>query len=304
VDLAHAQRALDRATALTGVGERRPRGAAHRARHVRVAEHEHRVLAVQGQDRALQPARAGLPDLPAGAGRAGEADLVDRRGDERRARVRVTVHHLQQALGQPGAREDPRDALGAQRHVGRGLEDHAVASHQRHGRVAQRRGEGLGGGSEHAHDAERLVRPAPTLHRVLRAREADALAAEDRRSVLGQPLQRLDCRQELHNLGLGARAPLLSPDHVDELVELVDHGLGGARHVATAVGQAQRRPQPLHAGSLLDGGSDVARRRDWHCPQPLAGGRVERLELRGGDGLHREARLPLLALTSWARARG
>jgi hypothetical protein len=46
---------------------------------------------------------------------------------------------------------------------------------------------------------------------VLAAREADPLARQDARAVLGEPLQRLDRGQELHDLGLGPRAALLAP---------------------------------------------------------------------------------------------
>ena len=213
----HSARSTIRRTAR--VGERRPRRAADRARHVGVGQHEHRVLAVEREHRALEPPRARLADLAPRARGAGEADLRHGRGDERGARVGVAVDELQQSLGQPGAGEDARDPLAAQGHVRRGLEHHAVAGHQRHGGVAQRRGEGLGRRTEDADDPERLVAPAPALDRVLRAREGDPLAGQDRGPVLGQPLQRLDRGEQLHDLDLGARAALLGDDEVGELVE-------------------------------------------------------------------------------------
>jgi hypothetical protein len=42
---------------------------------------------------------------------------------------------------------------------------------------------------------------------------------------LGQPLQRLDRREQLHDLDLGARPALLGDDEVGQLVELVDDRL-------------------------------------------------------------------------------
>ena len=63
--------------------------------------------------------------------------------------------------------------------------------------------------------------------------------------VLGEPAQRLDRRQQLHVLGLGARPALLARDELDELVELVDERLRRAAHVARAVGEPQLRPQRL-----------------------------------------------------------
>jgi hypothetical protein len=116
-DLGKAERALHRAAALAGVGESRPRGSARRARDVGVGEHEHRVLAVEREDRALEAACAGRADLAPGARGAGEADLGDGPVDQRGTCVGVAMDDAQQALGQSGAREDAGDALGAQRHV-------------------------------------------------------------------------------------------------------------------------------------------------------------------------------------------
>ena len=274
MDLGHAEHALDRAAALARVGERRPRGAAHRAREVGVGQHEHRVLALEREDRAREAARARLADLAPGARRAREADLGHRGGDQRGPGVGVAVDDRQQALGQPGAGEDARDPLAAQRHVGRGLEHHAVAGHERHGDVAQRGGERLGRRAEDADDAQRLVAPAPALDRVLRAREGDLLAGQDAGAVLGQPLQRLDRREQLHDLGLGARPALLGDDEVGQLVELVDDRLGRPGHVARPVAEAQRRPQRLHAGGLLHRGRHRragARRATAPSRAPVAG---------------------------------
>ena len=292
MDLGHAQHALDGPAALAGVREGRPRRAAHRARDVGVGEHEHRVLAVEREHRACEAARARLADLAPGAGRAREADLGHRGGHERGPRVRVAVDDRQQTLGQTGAGEDARDPLAAQRHVGRGLEHHAVAGHERHRHVAQRRGERLGGRTEDADDPQRLVAPAPALDRMLGAREGDLLAGQDAGAVLGQPLERLDRREQLHDLRLGARPALLGDDEVGQLVELVDDRLGGAGHVAGAVAEAQGRPQRLHAGGLLDGCRHRARARHRDGPQALAGGRAEGLQLCSGCArLHGEARL-------------
>ena len=85
--------------------------------------------------------------------------------------------------------------------------------------------------------------------------------ARIRGAALGEPLQRLDRGQDLHHLDLGARAALLAGDQLDQLVELVDHRLRRARHVARAVLDAQDRPQALDLRRAVDGGGDVARRR-------------------------------------------
>jgi hypothetical protein len=119
---------------------------------------------------------------------------------------------------------------------------------------------------------------------MLGAREGDLLARQDARAVLGQPLQRLDGGQQLHDLDLGARTSLLGDDEVGQLVELVDHRLGGAGHVAGAIAEAQRRPQRLHARRLVDRGGHHPRPCDRHRPEALAGGRAEGLQLRRGCG--------------------
>ena len=68
MDLRNAQRALDRAAALAGVGEGRPRGAAHGAREVGVGQHEHRVLAVERRTERVRPrAHASPTSRPARA---------------------------------------------------------------------------------------------------------------------------------------------------------------------------------------------------------------------------------------------
>jgi hypothetical protein len=120
---------------------------------------------------------------------------------------------------------------------------------------------------------------------VLGARERDPLAGEDARPVLGEPLQRLDRRQQLHDLRLCARAPLLGAEQLRELVELVDQRLCRARHIPRAIARPERGPERLHGRGLLDGGGDVAWPGDRDGAQPLAGGRAERFEL--GSGLHR-----------------
>ena len=118
--------------------------AARGAPDVRVGEHDHRVVAAELQDAALELARARLGDRAAGAHAAGEADLRDRRVDERAADVGVAVDDAQQPLGDAGAGEDARDPLGRERGVRRGLEHDAVARRQRDRDVAERRRERLG----------------------------------------------------------------------------------------------------------------------------------------------------------------
>ena len=273
---------------LPRVGERAPDRAVDRAAEVRVGAHDHRVLAAELEDAALHAARAGLADLAAGGERAREAHLRDRRVDEGAAGLRMAVQDAQQTLRQACAGEHARDPVAGQRRVGRWLEDDAVAGHERHRDVAQGRREGLGGRAEHGHDAERLVGPARAGERAQHPRQRGALAAEDPWALLGQPLQRLDRRQDLHELGLRARAPLLAPEEVDDLVRLVDDRLRGALHVPRPVLEPQHGPQPLHGGRAGDLALHGPRRGDGDRPEHLPGRRAQRLQRgRGlGRGVH------------------
>ena len=262
--------------ALPGVGERGPGDAGRGAARLASASTSIGVLAAELERAALQPAGAGLADLAPGAGRAGEADLGDEpRGHQRGADVAVAVHHAEQALRQPGAGEDARDALAAERGVRRRLEHDAVARHERDGDVAQRRGERLGGRAQHGDDAERLVGPAAALDRMLRC----ARSRPARRPRIPGPCSASHCsvsiagRSSMISASASGR-PCSRPTSVHELVGLVDDRLGGPGHVARAVGRAQLRPQPLDPCGLGDRGRDVARARGRDAAQRLAGGRA------------------------------
>ncbi len=290
-DRAHDDGALDVAAALAGVGERSPHGAGDRAVEVGVVEDEHRVLAAGLQDGAAQRPCARLADLAPGAQRAGEAHLGDRRLDERAAGVGVPLHDAQQPFRDAGAGEQPADALAGQAGVRRGLEDDAVAGHQRDGDVSERCGEGLRGRAEHGDDAERLVAPARPLAGEQEARDARMLAAQDARPLLGEPLQGVDGRQDLLGERLRARAALLVADEVGQLVELGDDRLGDERHVVRPVLETQARPQPLDERRPVDGRQDlrIAARRD--RPDRLAGGRADGVEHRPDHGRPRARRI-------------
>ena len=277
--------ALDRAAALAGVRERAPHRAVDRPRQVRVGADDHRVLAAELEHGALQAARAGLQHDPSRGQRPREAHLVDAPLDQRRADCRPAVDDLQQPLGQAGPREHPRDPLPGQRRVRRRLVDDPVAGHQRDRDVAERRRERLGRRPEDRDDAERLVAPARPRQRSQRPRDADLLAREDPRARLRQPLQRLDRRQQLHQLELCPRAPLLQAEQGDELVALVDHRLRRPRHVPRPVLRAQLPPQPLHRPRLAQSGLHALCRGDGQLGQRRAGDGAHAGQ-RGGGGSH------------------
>ena len=76
---------------------------------------------------------------------------------------------------------------------------------------------GSAAGPSTATTPERLVGPARPGERAQRARDGDLLAGQDAGAGLGQPLQRLDRGQDLHQLDLGPRPALLGADQLLDL---------------------------------------------------------------------------------------
>ena len=152
-----------------------------------------------------------------------------------------------------------------------------------------------------ADDAVGLVRDPRALGERERAVDAHAARAQGRRAVVGDPLERVDRGQQLERRDLGARAALLGDQHVGELVEVVDHRLRHAAHVARAVGDAQQRPQRLHLRDRSDDVLDALGRVAATVPSsaPVAGLRA----VSAGLGLLARAR-HRRRLSLLARARG
>ena len=155
-DLAHHVDALDAGTALAGVRKARPQGAGDRVLDVGVGKHEHRVLAAELEHRALELARALLADTAPGGDRAGEEDLCDLGAHERVSRSGA-VDGAHETLGHPGPLEDVHDLVAEQRRERGGLQDDAVAGHERERDLAERDRPGVVPGRDDADDAERLV---------------------------------------------------------------------------------------------------------------------------------------------------
>jgi len=90
-------------------------------------------------------------------------------------------------------------------------------------------------------------------------------------------VQRVDRRQQLHRVGLGARLALLLDEQLGDLVDLVEQRVGGLLHVAGAVRKRQLRPGGLDAGDVVDHCLDLVRGDRGYRADQLAGGGVERL---------------------------
>jgi hypothetical protein len=185
----------------------------------------------------------------------------------------------------PSGRPARASTLAGQCRARGGLEGHAVARQQRAGDLPERLREGRRAGADHADDAVGLEGHASALGQRHAAADAHAPPAQQVGAVVGDPDQRVDCRQQLQRRDLRRRASLLARQRRRELVEVVDHRLGHAAHVARSVLHAQQRPQRLHLGDLRDDLSDLHRRGGLHSAQRLTRGRVARLQRRGGRRL-------------------
>ncbi len=187
-----------------------------------------------------------------------------------------------QPLGQAALLEDAADRLAQQRRQAGGLEHDAVAGHQRDRDLAEGDRPGVVPGGDHADDADRLVGEVTFLREQEALGHPHLLVGEDLGAGLGAPVQGVDRRQQLHRVGLGARLALLLDEQLGDLVDVVEQGVGGALHVAGAVGQRELGPGGLDAGHVVDHCLDLIRGDGRHRPDQLTGRRVEGLE--GGLG--------------------
>ena len=123
-------RDLDGAAGLSDVAERPARDPGDRARHVAVGEDDGRVLPAHLDARGDPALGAPYADHVTGPGRAGEHARVDAGVDQRGADRPLALNGLYEPVGElvGQARDEPR---ARSRGVLRGLEDHAVARHER-----------------------------------------------------------------------------------------------------------------------------------------------------------------------------
>ena len=257
--------------------------------HVRVAEHDHRVLAAKLEHRALQLSRARLPDRPPDLHRAGEEHLRDAGLHERGPGPRP-VHDAHETLWHAGPFEHAADPLADQRRQRSGLQDHAVAGHQCHRDLAEGDRPRIVPGRDDPDHAERLVGERRALALQEPLRHGDPLVGQDLRPGARNPLQRIDRRQQLHRERLVARLALLGDEQVADLVALFEQHLRCALQVAPPLFERQMRPRRLQFCNCRDDVLHLPGRRNRHGAERGAGSGVERLELlgdRGGGGLHR-----------------
>ena len=158
----------------------------------------------------------------------------------------AAVDGADQPLWQAAVLERRLDSLAQQRSQAGGLQDDAVSAHQGDRNLAEGDRPRVIPGRDHADDADRLVAEEAALGLHEQLRVGNRLVGEDLRPALGDPVQGVDRRQQLHREALGQRLALLGAEQAGDLVDLVDQDVGGAQHVASAVGERELRPEGLH----------------------------------------------------------
>ena len=277
---------LDRTARLSGShGAAGPQRSRHGVSHVGIGEHEHRILAAELHRDLLLARHAGPRDHPPDRRRSREQHLGHCRLGERDPDVGAAVNDSHQPLGQAGADDHATCPATRQAGPGGGLEDHPVTSQQSPGDLAEGLCERRAARAYDAHHAIRLVCDAPTLGRCRQAAALDAAGGQGRRSLLRDPDQRVDRRQELQGGDLRSGAPLLAGERLLQLVEVVDHRLGHPAHVPRTVLEAQERPERLHLVHVPDDRVDPLRRRGVDAAEDLARRGIAREQSLRGGGL-------------------
>ena len=141
---------------LPGIREAAPERAGDGVLEVGIGEHEHRILAAELEHAALESSGALPRHLAPGLHRAGEEHLRHVGTRQRRARS-GPVNDADEAVGDARALEHVRDPLSDERRQRRGLEDDAVAGHQRERHLAERDRPRVVPRGDHGDHAERLV---------------------------------------------------------------------------------------------------------------------------------------------------
>ena len=151
-------------------------------------------------------------DAAADLDRAGEEDLGRARLDQRLADRPPPWTVRTRPSGSPARSNTSLDPLADQRRERRRLEHHAVARHQRDRDLAERDRPRVVPRRDHADDAERLVGEAGRFCLQKSCGVWTCSSARIFGPVVGDPVERVDRRQELHHVRLVARLALLARD--------------------------------------------------------------------------------------------
>src|SRR6266849_5406719 len=241
--------ALDRDADLAGVREPAVHARARGPLQVRVAQHDHRILAAEHEGHRLEELPAALGDLPAGGDAAGEADHIGQL-DQVLAGLAVAGHHLEDVLREAGrAGQLGAEHGAARRHLG-GLDDHGVARHERRDRLADGEVEGEVPGSDDPDHPVRQVAHVDAL--VLQEVGPGGLVGQVLLRSLRPEADRVAEEEELVGDDVVARLPGLARDDVADAVLLVDEAVADVAQDPRPSGEPQRRPGPLRLAGAGD----------------------------------------------------
>jgi len=134
----------------------------------------------------------------------------------------AAVDGAHEPLRDAGALEHPLDALGRSAAVSdAGLSTTPLPHNQRDGDLAERDRPRVIPGRDHADDAERLVGDPGTSSASRRAAGRRASRPRGRPGpFVGDPVEAVDRRQQLHRVGLDARLALLAREQLGQRVEV------------------------------------------------------------------------------------
>ena len=214
-----------------------------------------RVLAAQLQAEADEARGGGPLNRVAGRHRAGEGNEVEAvMADQIERRLVAQVQVLEQPLGQPGGREGLGEALGRERRLGRVLEDHPIAGHERRHDGVDRGQVGIVPGRDDQDHAERLA-PHEAGEAVprLRAHIGQRLGRH-LDHIAGPFLEAGDLAR-----ALAARPAHLPGDFLGDLAALGDEGVDRLAKQRLALGNRQMAPGRLRLTGADQGRPDFGR---------------------------------------------
>ena len=281
--------------------ERPLHGHVRRAVEIRVAQHDHRVLAAQLERDRDQPLGGLHGDLPAGGGRAGEVDHVDV-VDERGTGAARAGHHREDVGGRAALERGLAHHQVRQRRDLARLQHDRVAGHQRRDAVTEAVGQRVVPRPDHADDAVRAIADHHLLAEQQRRVRLDLLVGQVLGRVLRPEAQRVADVEHLRQQRVLARLAVLLHEHVEHAVAVLDEPVPQLVHDVGAAVEPERLPAGLRAPRALDHGLHLRRsscRRPGRSPRRWPGsaprcGRPAPAALRSSERWCRTA----LALTS------
>ena len=244
--------ALNGGACLAGVGHAAPDRTVRRPLEVGVGEHDHRVLAPELEAVWDQPLGGALGDLPAGAGGAGELDvvgLVNQRGAGGSRAGQAFEHSWSAQVLAPAT----DDLAGGERGELRRLDGDRCTGQQRGHRIGQGDQDGEVPRADDAHDRVWPVGDRQPLARGEQAVRPRMRVGQELLGTLSVVLDQVDRRGDLEG-GLLPRLPRLPLEQLRDALIVVEQPVTQAPEPVASAGSVRAPPKPA-------GCPAVARRR-------------------------------------------